>query len=63
MAELPRGLGLHTLTAFVQKDNPASARVAQKVGMERASREPVWLDVAGSLHPHETWRLTVKPTA
>jgi RimJ/RimL family protein N-acetyltransferase len=63
MADLPRGLGLHTLTAFVQKDNAASARVAQKVGMERASREPVWLDVAGSSHPHETWRLTVKPTA
>jgi len=62
MADLPRGLGLHALTAYVQRNNAASARVAHKSGMVRSSEAPVWLDVAGVSHPHESWQRTITMT-
>jgi RimJ/RimL family protein N-acetyltransferase len=57
--DLPAGLGLHTITAYVQRENAASARVAEKAGMVRTDAAPVWLDVAGKPQPHESWQRTI----
>jgi RimJ/RimL family protein N-acetyltransferase len=59
MDDLPRGLGLHTLTSFIRPGNAASTRVAHKCGMRRTSTPPVWLQVAHVQHAHDTWRASL----
>jgi ribosomal-protein-alanine N-acetyltransferase len=38
-ADLPAGLGLHRVDAWVTRDNPASRRVAEKAGLQRQGEE------------------------
>lgn len=61
-ADLPKGLGLHTVTAYVHRENVASARVAKKAGMVRTGVPPVWLDVAAQPQPHDSWQRSISLT-
>lgn len=43
LADLPAGLGLHRVDAWITRDNPASRRVAEKVGLKRQGEETSYL--------------------
>jgi [ribosomal protein S5]-alanine N-acetyltransferase len=42
-ADLPAGLGLHRVDAWITRDNPASRRVAEKAGLRRQGEETSYL--------------------
>jgi ribosomal-protein-alanine N-acetyltransferase len=43
LSDLPEGLGLHRVNAWITRDNPASIRVAQKAGLTRQGEESSYL--------------------
>lgn len=51
--DLPRGLGLHRVSALIAPDNAASLAVARRAGMTRTAEAPVPLELCGRLVAHD----------
>lgn len=56
-ADMPRGLGLHTVRAQICLDNPASVRVAEKLGFTNSGRTDL-LEVNNALVMHHEFTRT-----
>jgi [ribosomal protein S5]-alanine N-acetyltransferase len=59
LAELPQGLGLHVVHAWVMRNNPASVRVAERAGFQRQGQEKSYISTGRNwgLHDLYTMRL------
>jgi [ribosomal protein S5]-alanine N-acetyltransferase len=56
LADLPEGMGLHEVHAWITRDNAASARIAQKLGMTRQEEGRAYLLTdASSWVLHDVW--------
>lgn len=55
LADMPRGLGLHTVWAWITDDNPASIRVAQRVGLTRQAQERSFIDTGNRWALHQLY--------
>lgn len=54
-ADLPVGLGLHRVDAYIQPDNTPSLRLARRLGM-RDTAEMSLLDIDGVVRPHRLFQ-------
>lgn len=55
LAELPAGLGLHAVQAWVTRENAASRRVVEKLGFVRAGEERSHLLTGSTWTLHDLW--------
>lgn len=53
LADLPDGLGLHTIAAWITDDNTVSMRVAEKAGLVRQPQEKSYLDTGNRWALHQ----------
>jgi RimJ/RimL family protein N-acetyltransferase len=49
LEDLPRGLGLHQVQAWISRDNEASIRLAQRVGLRRQGDTQSYLQTGGAV--------------
>ena len=55
LAELPVGLGLIQVNAWIRRDNRASIRIAEKLGFHRAGEERSFLQTGDQWTPHDLY--------
>lgn len=55
LADMPQGLGLHTVWAWITDDNAASIRVAEKVGLARQPQERSFIDTGNRWALHQLY--------
>jgi RimJ/RimL family protein N-acetyltransferase len=55
LADIPLGLGLSSVGAWIMRDNGASVQVAQKVGLVRAGDERAYLQMAERWQMHDLY--------
>lgn len=59
LADLPTGLGLHQVHAWITRDNPASVRVAEKVGLIKRPASESYLDTGSRWAVHDKYSRSV----
>lgn len=62
LADLPDGLGLHAVHAWITRDNVASARVAVKAGLMRAGEENSYVSTGGRWVLHDLYIVRASST-
>ena len=55
LEDLPRGLGLHQVQAWISRDNEASIRLAQRVGLRRQGDTQSYLQTGERWSVHEMY--------
>lgn len=55
LADLPAGLGLHEVRVFIQRQNAASIRVADKAGFARQGDERSYIQTGEHWHIHDLY--------
>ncbi len=59
LADLPEGLGLHQVHAWITRDNPASVRVAEKAGLIKRPETTSYLNTGATWAVHDKYTRTV----
>jgi ribosomal-protein-alanine N-acetyltransferase len=62
LADLPAGLGLWSVRAWITRDNAASVRVAAKAGFRRAGDERSYLQTGEQWVMHDLYERRAEPT-
>ncbi|MCH9057653.1 MAG: GNAT family N-acetyltransferase [Planctomycetes bacterium] len=62
LRDLPHGLGLHEVHAFVQRENGWSIRIAEKLGFVKEGDERAHLQTGDKWHVHELYVRRVRAT-
>jgi ribosomal-protein-alanine N-acetyltransferase len=60
VADLPEGLGLHEVRAYIQRDNAISRMLATRIGFERCGEERSYIQTGDTWMVHDVWSLRVK---
>ncbi len=55
LRDMPEGLGLHNVFAWIRKDNHASIRVAEKLGFEKCADERSYLQTGDEWQLHDCY--------
>lgn len=59
LADLPEGLGLHRIDAWIQPENTASQRLVTACGFTRSGDESSHLTTGDAWRLHHRWQLTI----
>jgi ribosomal-protein-alanine N-acetyltransferase len=59
LADLPEGLGLHRIDAWVQPDNAASQKLVKSCGYKKSTDDASHLTTGDAWKVHERWELTI----
>ena len=59
LADLPEGLGMHRVDAWIQPENKASQKLFASCGFTKSSDESSHLTTGEAWHIHDRWQLTV----
>lgn len=59
LADLPEGLGMHRIDAWIQPENVASQKLVTSCGFVKSSDESSHLTTGDSWHIHNRWQLTI----
>ncbi len=59
LADLPEGLGLHRVDAWIQPENTASQKLFASCGYIKSSDETSHLTTGDAWHVHNRWQLTI----
>lgn len=59
LADLPEGLGLHRIDAWIQPENIASQKLLAACGFVKSSDESSHLTTGDAWHIHHRWQLTI----